>query len=129
MEATHVLVANELRSYREAIARVMRSMRPEVKVSEAEPEELDREVNRLRPGFVVCSRATDLVRSAVPVWVELYPGCESRSVVSVEGRRRIVEEIQLSDLLKVLDREEYRGPREIRPGTVAPERKEETYES
>ena len=102
MEATRVLVANELRSYREAIARVMRSLRPDVEVSESEPDELDREVSRLRPGFVVCSRATDLVRSAVPVWVELYPGCESHSVISVGGQRRVVEEIQLSDLLEVL---------------------------
>ena len=106
MKALRVLVANELRSYREAIARVMRSVRPDVEVSEVEPDELDREVSRLHPSFVVCSRATDLVRSAVPVWVELYPGCESRSVISVEGRRRIVEEIQLSDLLKALDRED-----------------------
>ena len=57
---------------------------------------------RLR--MVICSEATDTVRSEVPVWVELYPGHGSRSLVSIEGRYEEYEDIQLPDLLAILDR-------------------------
>jgi hypothetical protein len=98
-----MLLANGLKSYREAIAKVIRSLRPDVEVHEAEPEVLDREVARLSPNIVVCSRATFSVRLRVPVWVELYPECEAHSVISIGGETTTVEEIQLSDILSLLD--------------------------
>ncbi len=36
-----VLLANELRAYRESLAHAFRQLRPEVEVMTAEPEELD----------------------------------------------------------------------------------------
>ena len=103
MDFLRVVVANELRSYRETIAQVMRSVRPDVEVSEAEPEELNREVARLQPNFVICSRLTSVVESSVPVWVELYPGHEAHSRVGVRGKITTVESIQLTDLFALLD--------------------------
>lgn len=104
MAVTRILVANELRSYREAIAGVFRSLRPNVEVSDTEPEELDREVTRLRPDMVVCTRVTPLVELSAPTWIELYPNCESHSVVNTGSQRRTIKDIQLSDLIEVLDR-------------------------
>lgn len=105
MDSRRVVVAVELRSYREAIVRTMRGMRPHVEVHEAEPEELNREVARLRPDFVVCSQVTSLVESRVPMWVELYPDCEAHSRVSLRGESTTtVADIQLTDLLDLLDR-------------------------
>ena len=104
MEATRVLVVNELRSYREAIAQALESLRPAVEALIAEPEDLDREVARLRPDFVICSRATPAVESRVPVWVELHPNCGTRSRVGVRGETASVEEVRLDDLLALLDR-------------------------
>ena len=104
MAVTKILVANELRSYREAIAGVFRDLRPNVEVSDAEPEDLDREVTRLRPDLVVCSRVTPLVESSAPTWIELYPNCKPHSVIYTGSQRRTIKDIQLSDMLEVLDR-------------------------
>src|ERR671933_840143 len=101
-----LLVANELRSYREAIAQVFEKLRPEIEFYETEPENLNWEVTRLRPDFVVCSQVTSMVESCVPVWVELYPDCEAHSVVSIRGETTTVDDIQLTDLLEILDRTE-----------------------
>jgi hypothetical protein len=78
-------------------------MRPALEVYETEPEELDREVTRLRPGFVVCSHVTSVVEALVPVWVELYPECEAPSRVSFWGEITTVADLQLTDLLAFLD--------------------------
>ncbi len=98
------MVACDLQSYRQALAAAFRELRPEVEVYEAEKEDLDREVERLNPDLVVCSRLTARVEARATSWVELYPNHGARSVVSVQGKRSIVEEIQLSDLLSIVDR-------------------------
>ena len=103
MNGVRVLVACELKSYREAIASAFRLLRPDVEVFEAEEEDLDREVRRLGPDLVVCSKLTAQVEDRAPNWVELYPDCGSRSVISLRGQRSTVEEIQLSDLLSAID--------------------------
>lgn len=104
MEATRVvLVANELRSYREAISHVLVNLRPNVEVFTTEQEDLDQEVQRLHPDFVVCSQSTPRVESQVSVWVELYRDCGTCSKVSVRGETETVEDIQLTDLLALLD--------------------------
>lgn len=101
MDARCILVANELTSYRQTIATVIRELHPNVEVFEADPETLDGEVIRLRPDLVICSRVTPLVRDMVPNWVELYPDCEPFSTLCVGGERRAVEDVQLSDLLSL----------------------------
>jgi hypothetical protein len=104
MDARRILVANELTSYRETIAMVIRELHPHVEVFEADPETLDMEVARLRPDLVICSRITSLVRDVVPNWVELYPDCEPFSTLCIGGERRAMEDVQLSDLLAVCAR-------------------------
>src|SRR5918997_2746652 len=104
MHGTRVLVACELLSYRQALATALRELRPGAEVFEAEKEDLDREVERLGPDLVVCSRLTARVEDHAASWVELYPYHGRRSVVSVLGERSTVEEIQLSDLLSIIDR-------------------------
>ncbi|CAA9410000.1 MAG: hypothetical protein AVDCRST_MAG01-01-1558 [uncultured Rubrobacteraceae bacterium] len=78
----HVLVANELASYRESIVAVLRFSFPDLEVFEATAADLNREVLRVRPELVICSRVTSLVKERVPNWVEL----------------------DLSDLLSIVDR-------------------------
>src|SRR3712207_5074674 len=113
MNGARVLVACELKSYREAIASAFRVLRPGVEVIEVELEDLDREVERLAPDLVVCSRLSERVEVRVPNWVELYPGCGSRTVVSQRGERSTFEEIELSDLLSIVDST---GSEPVRPG-------------
>jgi len=99
-----VLMANELRAYREGIAAVIRELRPGVEVTTVEPDGLEGSIPRLTPDIVVCNRATGAVRKGVPVWVELYPDYAPWSVVSVRGVRSTLAEIQLPDLLSIVDR-------------------------
>ena len=100
----HVLVANELASYRESIAAVLRYSFPDLEVFEATSADLNREVLRLRPELVICSRATSLVRDRVPNWVELYPECEPVSTFYLDGERSVKEQVDLSDLLSIVNR-------------------------
>lgn len=98
-----ILVANEPRSYREAIATVLRELCTVHEVLVAEPEALDLEVARAAPGMVVCSRATSLVEKRAVVWVELYPNHGRLTVISIGGRRSTLREIQLKDLISIVD--------------------------
>ncbi len=104
MNGTRVLVACELQSYRQVFAATFRELRPDVEVFEAEEKDLIREVERLDPDLVVCSRLTARVEDHAASWVELYPDCKAHSVVSVLGERSTVEKMQLSDLLSIIDR-------------------------
>lgn len=106
MGELRILLANEPRSYREAIAGALRALKPNISVFVAESEQLDDEVKRLSPQLVVCSRATPTVDLRSPVWVELYPGHGSVSTINIGGERSTVVEIELADLLSTIDRAE-----------------------
>lgn len=98
------MLVNEPRAYREVLAETIRELRPEVEVLEAEPEAepLESSVSSFAPDMMVCTRGNKAVHG-VPVWVELYPDYGSTSVVSVSGRRREVEGIELQQLLALVD--------------------------
>ena len=101
-----ILLTNEPRSYREAMAGAFRALKPHTEVFVAEPEALDAEVARLSPQLVVCSHASPTVKIEALGWVELYPGHGSLSTVSVGGQRSTVVGIELADLLRTIDRTE-----------------------
>lgn len=103
---TRILLTNEPRSYREAMAGAFRALKPHTEVFVAEPEALDAEVARLSPQLVVCSHASPTVKIEALGWVELYPGHGSLSTVSVGGQRSTVVGIELADLLRTIDRTE-----------------------
>lgn len=105
MNAKRILVSNELRSYGEAISVALQVLCPSADVFEVEHRYLGREVRRIRPDLVVCSRATDAVRAQVANWVELYPDCGSLSIVCVGGACSTVENLELSQLIEIV-----RGP-------------------
>lgn len=99
-----VLLANEPRSYREAIAAVLRETRPEASIFEADSSAINLEVAYHRPDLVICSRATSAVRVLVASWVELYSDYGPLSLVCVDGRLSEVEGMQLQALLSIVDR-------------------------
>ncbi|QIN79378.1 hypothetical protein GBA65_13615 [Rubrobacter marinus] len=80
----------------------LRVLCPNAAVFEVEHRYLTREVRRLRPDLVVCSRATEVVREQVASWVELYPDCGSLSEVCLDGECSTVDDLQLSDLLDIV---------------------------
>ncbi len=99
----HILIANELTSYRESIAAVFRFSLPGLDVFEADSADLNREVLRLRPELVICSRITRLVEERVPNWIELYPDYEPHSTFCLDGEISEAHQVDLSDLLAVVE--------------------------
>ena len=99
-----VLVANEPRLYREAIAATLQELEPGVEVRVVEPEALDEEVNRDASDLVFCSRATLSVVVEAPVWVELYPEEQPLMVIGIEGTRlTAIDDTGLPNLLWIVD--------------------------
>ena len=99
-----VLLANEPRSYREAIAQVLRTLRPDLAVEETEQVSLDRELRRGVPQLVICSHATPTVQGSAPAWVELYTDEGPISSVVIGKERSTVPGIDLDDILRIVDR-------------------------
>jgi hypothetical protein len=106
MSGLRILLANELRSYRETLAAAFRILKPNTEVFAVDPDKLDSEVERLSPQLVICSRATPTVKTQSLAWVELYPEHGSVSVVSVGGECSTFAWIELADLLRIIDRTE-----------------------
>jgi hypothetical protein len=103
MSQLRILLANEPRAYREALAAVCRILRPDTEVCAVCSEELCDTVRSFCPHLVVCSRVTDSVEEWSLAWIELYPDYGHTSRVSLDGRRSTVEGIQLDDILHILD--------------------------
>lgn len=103
MDAVRVLVANDLRSYRQVLAAALRQLRPEIEVFEVRPTLLDTRLGLLRPDLVVCSRITSRVELDVPSWIEFHTDHEPRSIVCVAGHRSEIVDLQLEDLLSIVD--------------------------
>ncbi len=99
-----ILVANEPRTYRQVIGTAFGIMRPEVRVTSAEPERMDEEIERLDPQLVICSQLTEALEASARAWILLYPGGEGHAVICVGGRRETIPGVELEDLLSVIDR-------------------------
>jgi hypothetical protein len=68
-----VLMAIEPRSYREAMGRAIRDLRPHVEVAVVEPEDLRVGVVRFEPELVFADRPDNLPDVGSPAWVEFRP--------------------------------------------------------
>ena len=101
-----VLVSVEPRAYGGAIARVVRSLRPRLRVRHVEPGALEREVARSGPALVICSRREVGELSGRPAFVEFRPYEKPAARVRVGGRYRELDEVGLEDLLRVTDEAE-----------------------
>jgi hypothetical protein len=86
------------------MAHALRTFRPELRVDEAEPAALERELRREVPHLVVCRRATPAVRRAAPAWIELYPDHGPLCSFSVGGQSSTVQGMNLADMLSLVDR-------------------------
>ncbi|MBW3633591.1 MAG: hypothetical protein KY456_11265 [Chloroflexi bacterium] len=104
-DSFRVVIGNEPRFYREALAGALRLLRPDVEVVLAETAALDDEVGR-RGGLVVCSRLSPTIQTQAPTWILLYPEAENRAVVGLAGRERSIPSVEIADLLGVIDEAE-----------------------
>ena len=101
-----ILLAVSPLMYRETLAHVIRTNRPNAQVHLAEPEDLAREAASFGPHLIVCSDDAQEVQGVgVPSWVVLryYQNHMSASVV-LDGRGPyLIEDISIEDLLRVID--------------------------
>jgi hypothetical protein len=106
-----VLVANDPRVYREAIADALPKLRL-VEAFLAEPDELEQEAMRVQPHLILCSRkvADGLAQAGhLLAWMVLYPDGEDRAEVggTASGRTTLLlEGVAVDDLLRVVDETE-----------------------
>ena len=101
-----ILLANEPRAYREVIAAAFQALRPNHEVISVAPDDLDAEVERLDPEFVLCSRLTPAVLQHPRSWVVLYPDGETQAVICVDGRRTTTGDVEFEQLLAIIDQTE-----------------------
>ena len=100
-----VLIAIELRFYRQVIGQTIQAKRPHVKVVVLEPDTLEAGVARLDPDLVFANRPASS-SSGGPAWVEFRPYEQPPARVCLAGRAWELEEVELSDLLSIVDRTE-----------------------
>lgn len=103
MSYIRLAIANESRSYQQAVAGVLNAFRPEVEVRLVDWMSLDDEIITLRPRMVISSHITPFAASNVPFWVEMYPNDGSVSRIGRDGEVEVVENLEVSDLLDLLD--------------------------
>ncbi len=106
MDTMRIVLANEPLSYREVMAAALGALRPQHQVFLVAPDDLDNEVTRLAPEMVVSSRSSAVVQGIARAWVMLYPDGASHAVVSIDGVRSTVEDMEFNSLLTIVDRTE-----------------------
>ena len=104
MEYWRILLANEPRCYREAIAGALRQQRPQWVITDVEPEELPAHLGRCPQAFVIVSQLSAPARRLAFGWVLLYPDYEDRAIIGLAGQETTVEGLDFDGLLAALDR-------------------------
>lgn len=103
MRPRRILIANEPRAYRDALAAALQTLRPHVQALVIEPDDLDCFVERLAPDLVICSRVSETVRTRVGAWVMLYPDGEDQAVIVIRGQCPQLARMDLEGILALVD--------------------------
>lgn len=104
LDRPSVVVALELRSYREAIARAIARERPQYRIVEVAPDQLVPETIRLNPAVVLSSETRPLELPGPAIWITLYPNGSRQVIIEVGGKITTQTDIELTELLAVIDR-------------------------
>ncbi len=99
-----VLLANEPRAYREAMAGALEHLCPGTEIIVVEPDELDEQIRNLNPHLVMSSQPVRSLEDHPLPHVLLYPEGESKALVSIDGQQTTIVNVELEDLLLVIDR-------------------------
>ena len=98
-----LVVANDLRSYREAIAAAIQRLQPDVEVMVVDPADLADQVELWRPHMVISSVPVARPGDYPLCWVALYPAGKAQVVVTIAGQQTWARDIDLAELLAVVD--------------------------
>jgi hypothetical protein len=98
-----ISVERRQRSYGEALAEAVGTLRPNLKVLVAAPESFEEELRRLRPELVICDQSDPTGPGDTLAWVEFVGDAERPTIVRVGGRRREIIHPSFIELLAVVD--------------------------
>jgi hypothetical protein len=100
-----ILVALAPTMYREALAHIIRTDRPNDEVCLSDPDFLDQEASSFRPHLIVCTDGASQVREAsVLSWIVIrYHDSLSASVFLDGQDTRLIQDIEIEDLLEVVE--------------------------
>jgi hypothetical protein len=93
MNTRSILLANEPRAYREAMAAALVVLQAHVNVVVADPDDLNEAIACDSPHVVVCDRMTSLIETAPFAWLLLYPSGSHLSVMSIGGEQYVLRVI------------------------------------
>ena len=95
-----ILVANEPATYRSLLASELPFLRPNIRVLEIDPADLDAAVSTFHPAVVICSREMENVRGSETSVLELLSE-EIDAVIQVPCRT--IVNPRLADILGAID--------------------------
>ncbi len=100
-----ILVAVAPTMYRETLAHIIRTDRPDDDVQLTDPDSLDREASSFGPHLIVCNDdAPEVQGVSVPSWVVIrYHDSLSASVFFDGQDPRLVQDMSLEDLIGVVE--------------------------
>ena len=101
-----ILVALAPKMYRETLAHVLRTDRPNDQVRLSDPQTLDREASSFLPHLVVCNDNASEVHEevSVPSWVVIRYHDHLSASVFIDGQEpRLIQDIAIEDLVWVVD--------------------------
>jgi excisionase family DNA binding protein len=98
-----VLVASDPPLAREAIARALQEVRPEIDTIAVDPAALAGDVARYQPDVAIVSGRHRTVEAAVPSWVQLAPDGGPAAITSLAGQRHETEHLSFADLVAFVD--------------------------
>ena len=104
MRQLRLVVAHDLRSYREAIATAIQRLQPDVEVMVVDPADLADQVELWRPHMVISSVPVARAAGCPLCWVALYPAQKTQVVVTAARQQTWARDIDLAELLAIVDR-------------------------
>lgn len=99
-----VLLANEPGAYRSLLATELPFLRPDLRVLEVNPADLEAAISDLRPAVVICSRTTESFRGFEFATFVLYPDGDDSLIQTIGGKDQAITSPRLSDILIAIDR-------------------------
>ena len=101
-----ILIAVAPTMYRDTLAHVLRTDRPNDDVRLADPQALDREASSFRPHLIVCNDNATEVREevSVPSWVVIRFHDHLSASVFLDGQDpHLIQDISIEDLIWVVE--------------------------
>jgi hypothetical protein len=99
-----VLIANEPGAYRSLLVTELPLLRPNLRVVEVSPGEIDEAVTRHRPTIVLSSRHVAMPQDLDVAMLVLYPDGDDTFLQTYQGSAVAIRQPRLSDILEAIDR-------------------------